>query len=355
MSTILIFPSSTVEARKYYALAKERGDDVVAASSLLYDETSHAYENYIRLPSIRDPLFADHFLKAVNDFQIDRIFSTASIVRAFLDRLIAEHGLKIRHVTEPPVSLQMRAYRELLARADDAARFINVLSDGKFIPSRLHIAAVMRHAADIYGESNESKLLAVMGIFPSAPKGDVVEIGALMGKSAFVLSFMADYHATGPMLVVDPWSSAALPFRGVPPFFSDLNREWDWDLAAEAFLINMLPTVSGNFGYLRMRSEDGYRKYQTEKSVTTEYFGTTKYSGRIAMIHIDGNHGYEFVKKDCCLWFSNLVPGAWAIIDDYVWAYGDGPERVGNVVLEQRRDDIDRAFVCGKALFIKFR
>jgi len=60
------------------------------------------------------------------------------------------------------------------------------------------------------------------------------------------------------------------------------------------------------------------------------------------------------VKQDCELWLSLLVEDGWLILDDYLWAHGDGPHRVGNELLERRWADIERTFVCGKALFIKF-
>jgi hypothetical protein len=42
------------------------------------------------------------------------------------------------------------------------------------------------------------------------------------------------------------------------------------------------------------------------------------------------------------------------VLDDYLWAHGNGPQRMGDLLLEARRESIDCAFVCGKALFIRF-
>lgn len=90
------------------------------------------------------------------------------------------------------------------------------------------------------------------------------------------------------------------------------------------------------------------------RSIGSDYFGETAYSGTIAVIHIDGNHDYAQVKLDCDLWLTRLAPGAWVILDDYVWAHGNVPQRVGDALLETRTKDIARAFVCGKALFMQF-
>lgn len=104
-----------------------------------------------------------------------------------------------------------------------------------------------------------------------------------------------------------------------------------------------------------MESEFAFDVYQKQGVIRSEHFGDVSYSGKISVIHIDGNHDYKQVNKDCELWLTRLAPGAWVIIDDYIWAHGDGPYRVGNSLLEKRWQDIERAFVCGKALFIQFR
>ncbi|NBQ05037.1 MAG: class I SAM-dependent methyltransferase [Actinobacteria bacterium] len=79
-----------------------------------------------------------------------------------------------------------------------------------------------------------------------------------------------------------------------------------------------------------------------------------EYERHVAVIHIDGNHDYSSVREDCELWLTRLVPGAWLILDDYIWAHGDGPYRMGNELLRDEVDRIERAFVSGKALFVKF-
>ncbi len=49
-----------------------------------------------------------------------------------------------------------------------------------------------------------------------------------------------------------------------------------------------------------------------------------------------------------------LLPGAWLVLDDYIWAHGDGPYLIGNELLREEWKRIECAFVCGKALFVKF-
>jgi hypothetical protein len=209
------------------------------------------------------------------------------------------------------------------------------------------------NATEIYGESNEEKLAAMMGIFASAPAGDVVEIGSLMGRTAFVLLYLARRHRIGPLLTVDPWRSVNAVQRDSPGSIQALVEEWDFEALRAGFFVNMAPFMAADHAHLRMPSEQAFPVYAEGEPLQAPNSVRVSYSGRIAVLHIDGNHDYEAVRKDCDLWLDRLAPGAWLILDDYVWAHGDGPRRVGDQVLDRYRLQIERAFVCGKALFVK--
>jgi hypothetical protein len=135
----------------------------------------------------------------------------------------------------------------------------------------------------------------------------------------------------------------------------DLVDEWgDVSVAFESFLVSLLPIVKESaFNFLAMPSQQAHATWLRQRQVETKYFGNVRYSGTISVLHIDGNHDYAFVREDCALWLPHLAPGGWLILDDYVWLHGDGPQRAGDELLE-RAHDIQRAFVCGKALFVKF-
>jgi hypothetical protein len=116
--------------------------------------------------------------------------------------------------------------------------------------------------------------------------------------------------------------------------------------------MNLLPYSRGDVNYLRMPSTQGAARYRNNPEVQTPAFGSTSFSGRIALLHIDGNHSYENAKADVAAWSDLVMPGGWIIIDDYTWPFGDGPKRVGNEYLVDNREKISTAFVMGSALFI---
>jgi hypothetical protein len=78
-----------------------------------------------------------------------------------------------------------------------------------------------------------------------------------------------------------------------------------------------------------------------------------KPSGRIALLHIDGNHDAPCAAEDVALWSPLVPPGGWVVIDDYCWRYGDGPKRAGDALLGHWGDGVARAYVTGDCLFVQ--
>lgn len=56
---------------------------------------------------------------------------------------------------------------------------------------------------------------------------------------------------------------------------------------------------------------------------------------------------------DAQAWTPHVKPGGWIVFDDYVWAFGDGPRRVGDAFLADDIWRIDLSFVTGAALFVR--
>lgn len=125
------------------------------------------------------------------------------------------------------------------------------------------------------------------------------------------------------------------------------------DEALTVFQINLLPYSNGEVNYLRLPSVEASAEYRRSQVVITPVFGETSYLGRIAVLHVDGNHSYESAQSDVASWHELVMPGGWIIIDDYIWPYGDGPQRVGDAFLTEHRGSIEHAFVMGGALFVQ--
>jgi predicted O-methyltransferase YrrM len=352
---VLIFPATHPDGLKYLEAARERGENVVAASSVWDAELAEEVGELVVLPYIYEQTFPQCFLALIRERNITRVYSPVAAVYSWLGSFISKNNFAIRLVGYSPVKREMGRFNGLMSKVASYRRFIDDCSGGRSDLSNLEVAAVFRMADNIYGESNEQKIAAIMAIFSSAPKGDVVEIGTLVGKSAAVLTFLARRYQIGHVLAIDPWQAEASTQHDAPRTVRvDIVGEWDYDALPQDFIINMLPVGLGSFNYLHQESAKAVEVFRKNLRVVSHEFGSVDYQGRIALIHIDGNHDYAQVKQDCELWLPLLAQDGWLILDDYIWIHGDGPHCIGDALLRRHAQDIELAFVCGKALFVKF-
>ncbi|HEU5046314.1 MAG TPA: class I SAM-dependent methyltransferase [Rickettsiales bacterium] len=355
--TTLIFPAVTQSALDYLDSARLHNEKVIAAASVEEPQMKVAFGQLHHLPYIYDETFLGKFRELIAVYGVTQVYAPVSTVYPFLESLIREEGLALRLVGMSPVQQQVELYRKLRHKSEEAEQFIKTCAGNpEAAVSCVEIMAMLRQAGTIFGESSDEKLAAMMAVFADAPKGDVIEIGSLMGKSVSVLQYLAQRYKTGSVLSVDPLSPISGTQHDSPLVLrKTIMESWDYDVLQEAVIVNLLPTGGGCFNYLRMESESAFDVYKSSRTLSTPHFGSVPYTGRIAVIHIDGNHDLKNVSMDCQQWLTLLVPGAWLILDDYIWAHGKGPYIVGNELLEKQWDNIERAFVCGKALFVKFR
>ena len=211
---------------------------------------------------------------------------------------------------------------------------------------------LLRLAGTVPGMCSEEKILALAAAARLAPKGDIVELGSWWGKSAVALGWLARRYGIGKLLCVDPWDLGEATQAS-----EDVNAQtarWDMEEVVAVFQTN-LAMLAGDANYLRLPSRDAAGVYAATRTATSEAFGETRYSGAIAMLHIDANHELEPVREDVRLWAPLVAPGGWAILDDYQWPFGDGPRIAGDELVAAWGEDAVTAFVSGTALFIQRR
>jgi hypothetical protein len=312
----LIFPFVGREAEAYARNAIERGESWIRIPA--------ASDN----PTIHDPLFAGWFRNYAHFASVTHLYCPVASVHKFMETF--PHGLVL--LGESPIKRMMREHNELMDRAEEL-----MVKHAVFMQTTT-VAGLLKAAMNIYGESNDDKLVAMMGLFDNAPEGRVVEVGCLCGRTAFLLRWLScRYHHQ--MLTVDPWSAEAGVQHDSPPLLKCMTDEWDWDTVAEAFTVNLVPVAGVGLAHVHARLPSA-----------SAFEG---HGDPISILHIDGNHDYASVKQDVALWCSLLAPGGWLILDDYTWAHGDGPRRAGDELLAEGRHE--RSFEAGGALFVKFK
>jgi hypothetical protein len=355
MSAALLFPAGMPEALEQLRVLTAQGRRVIGASSLPNDPAQPLYPAWAFLPFITDPRFEDAFVALVKAQRVTNVFTRHPVIGRYLKALIAQHRLEIALDAATFAAATIEQHQSIFARVDAliAQPFALTLPNERPALSRLAMASLMCHALRIEGQSSDEKIVALMEIFRSCPRGDIVEIGSFWGRSACVLAVLAKHYAIGALLCLDPWRNDEAHQEGVPQHLNDEARDIDFDSAFQGFLINLLPYADGRINYTRGGAHDAHARYREGLSVTSEAFGTTTYTGRIACLHIDGNHDLAHITQDMADWIPHVVAGGWIIIDDYQWAFGDGPQIAADRWVEENLPDIACAFATGSALFIK--
>lgn len=353
---VLIFPSGAPRSLEYLQKCLRDGQAVIGASSLRHDVSRGKYPAWLRLPYITDPKFDDALKKAISAFGIVGIYSPNPVVWEHLSRALAQLAPGVSLVNESPANVELSGYRtaQSHARAWLAAPLpLATAMAAKSSMSEIELAALFRHADLIPGMCDHEKIFALSEIARHSTSGDIVEIGSWWGKSAFVLARLALCYDIGNLLCVDPWSNQHLVQHDEKGLVDRASAQLDAEEALTIFEINLLPYSENHINYLRMPSTDGVQHYREHLSTTTPSFGTTNYCGNIAILHVDGNHSYAAAKSDIVSWSGFVADGGWIIVDDYIWPYGDGPQRAGDEFLAEHRERISVAFVMGSTLFIQ--
>lgn len=351
---ILVFPAGMPRALAYMESARAEGQIIIGSSSLGYDPARERYALWVSLPYVNAPDFTDALRAAVDAHDIGGIYTPNPAIWDFLHKVLPARFPGVRLINPSPIETEMTPYRQALRFAETVGSGslpVHSSAQPRAMASRTQIAALFRHAETIPGMCDHQKIRALCEIFRHAPEGDVVEIGSWWGKSAFILLRLAQIYETGKLLCIDPWSSEHLLQNDAEGMLDHIPV--DTNEALTVFQLNLLPYGSEDLNFLRLPSVGGCAAYRKDHTVTSDAFGSTSYAGRISVLHIDGNHSYESAKADIDAWGDLVQPGGWIIFDDYVWPYGDGPQRVGDEFLEANRDRVEVAFVTGSALFIR--
>jgi len=286
---------------EYLQKCLREGQAVIGASSLDYDVSRGQYPSWLYLPYITQPEFNDALEKIIQKFDIGGVYTPNPVVWNYLNRVLEEVAPGVPLVNGSPVDVELSGYRSARDHARALLKRPLPLASslaGKPPISEIELSALFRHADLIPGMCDHEKLCALCEIARFSPLGDIVEIGSWWGKSGFILARLARCYEIGNLLCVDPWSNEHLVQNDEKGLVDSGSAQMDAEEALVVFEMNLLPYSSNHVNYLRMPSTDGAKHYHDHMSATTASFGTTNYSGHIAILHIDGNHSYAAAKAD---------------------------------------------------------
>jgi hypothetical protein len=353
---ILIFPGGMPRSLDYLRKCLREGLAVIGASSLSYDVASAQYPAWLKLPYVNQPNFDDALHRAIEEFGVGGVYSPNPVVWNHLHEVLDRLAPGVELLNDSPIDEALAGYRDARDRARKLLEHPLPLASHrapKPAPGEIELAALFRHADTIPGMCDHQKTCALHEIARHAIRGDLVEIGSWWGKSAVILVRLARLYGIGKLLCVDPWSNQHLVQHDATGIVDSGSATVDAGEALAVFEMNLLPHGANQVNYLRMPSTEGARHYREQRDVTSASFGTTSYQGRIAILHIDGNHAYSAVKADIEAWSGLVADGGWIIFDDYTWPFGDGPRRTGDEFLAEHCQRIECGFVMGGALFLQ--
>ncbi|GHU06727.1 hypothetical protein FACS1894158_14060 [Betaproteobacteria bacterium] len=357
---LLVFPLDMDENDVVIEIATMLGIDVVGASSVMTTAGNKPISHFIRLPFVTDTAFDGALREAIEHYGITTVFSAHTGVWRHLDTLKkAQHSdLYTFTLCQPHpfvVTRQRFSAHEIWAKTAEQDTEARRIGGCKIRPSltRNSYAALHRQFLSTPGQCDEGKLLALCDIARLLPVGDMVEVGCLYGRSSLALGFLAWRHGIGNLICVDPWRGDQLTDQGKQATLINTDRT---NVGFESIFTIFLSTIATleNVAYIRAISELAHPVYTTALQtghLESPGLGRITLSPQLSLVHIDGNHRYDHVSQDVALWSTHLARGGWLLLDDYLWAFGDGPRRVGNELLESQIYDL--AFVSGDTLFLR--
>ena len=360
-TTILIFPLDLDESDGFIRASRALGHRLVGASSALPDAGGRDVDHFAHLPFITDPTFDAAFAELVAAWGITQVYAPHQGVWRRLEALCDGAPDTRRFALcgpDPLLAIQQRfARHELWAAARAAAADAPGQDASALRPalSKARYAALHRAFLNTPGDSDAAKLAALCDIARRLPPGDLVEVGCLYGRSAYALGLLARFHTIGNLVCVDPWNTAELTDQGAAAALIDAELD-NTRIDSETIFRIFLGTVAAldNVGYLRKTSLaalDDYEDACRSGELDSPELGRIALTGTLSLLHIDANHRYDHVRQDVMTWAPLLGPGGWLLLDDYVWAFGDGPRRVGDELLASPL--YDSAFVSGDTLFLR--
>lgn len=357
---LLVFPANIDACKDFVRHARSLGFQVCGACSVPFEPPPGEFDALHPLPFVTDPGFLPELKALLARLGASHLHAPHHGVWWHLRKLLDEGRLQGVALCAPH---PFETYWARFAPSLEWARRQrgDALLEGLPRPPRglapalceAELVALHRQFVAIPGETDEAKLETLVSLARIAPPGDVVEVGVLYGRSGHTLGWLASRYGLGATVCVDPWSAAELTDQG--PAASALADEpgfIDYQKIFLEFRANAaaVPGIS----YIRQPSVAAAQTYRAALSkgrLEAEGLPAVPLSGAISLLHIDGNHRFDHVVADIRSWAPQLAPYGWLMLDDYIWAFGDGPQRAGDELLTS--GDYDCAFVASDTLFLR--
>jgi hypothetical protein len=166
------------------------------------------------------------------------------------------------------------------------------------------------------GMLNKGNLLCFDFAIQNLPSAHpIVEIGSFCGLSTNLLAYYKQKHGvTNPIFNCDRWE-----FEGAEGNVGDTeisHRDYR-TFVRESYVRNVrMFSRWGLPNTVEKLSDDFFEAWGREETAGNVFGGLVKLGGPISFCYIDGNHSYEFARKDFLNTDRFLEPGGFILFDD---------------------------------------
>jgi hypothetical protein len=259
--------------------------------------------------------------------------ATAPVAEAFVaepfvaEPTIAYSAFTDRHPLDDALPAVRDLYRDFpVARTAGGTRYVNVADE--------YVAWLSFANAGMLNKGNLLAFDYAARHLPSA--GAVVEVGAFCGLSTNLLGYYLKRHGrANPVYNCDRWTFEGAEDAKAAVGESDLTHAEYREFVRASYKYNVRTFSRGRMPHtVEMLSDDFFAAW-AKGETTRDVFGRpAAFGGPIAFAYVDGNHAYEFARRD----FKNVDPhlavGGFVLFDDSA----DGSHwEVTRVVAEVKR------------------
>jgi hypothetical protein len=214
-----------------------------------------------------------------------------------------------RHPLDDAIPGVASLYRDFpVARTTGGTRYVNVADE--------YVAWLSFANA---GMLNKGNLLAFDYAARNLPSANpVVEVGAFCGLSTNLLGYYLKKHGRANALYnCDRWAFEGAEDRAAPLGASDLTHAEYREFVRASYKYNVRTFSRGRMPHtVELQSDDFFAAW-AERTTTRDVFGRpAALGGPIAFAYVDGNHAYDFARRDFENVDRHLEPGGFVLFDD---------------------------------------
>jgi hypothetical protein len=336
----LLFPATSDKALEFYhnqspLLQKQ----IIACSSEMSDKFKDNFYHYELLKNIYELDFENNLNELVKQHSVTAIITSNDFVAAKLEEI--NYKIPVINIAAD-VFAAVSNYKSLAALASSSYHALHQkLSKPPRITPR-QLVELFHICNRIPGQTSLNKIVSLIEIFETLPKGDVLELGVLFGKSATALGYLNNIYLTGKLYLVDTWSISTAKQQDSPSFLQQQATSLDWEAIFERFKIEIATSGISNYEYLRGDVEG--------ISCIADFSGRKEF---LSIAHIDGNHDYSYVSRDLNFVLPWMKPGGVIICDDYNWIHGEGVKRAVSEIANQYQTKITAIDIVANSALIR--